>query len=84
MLMQILRDFGDMKTLKTQFYRGRTGSVVNFSNFSLLWVSKLQTEIALSTLHSEYVSLYHSIRSLIPLKIIIKEVIETWKFIARS
>ena len=36
---------------------------------------KIQTEIALSTLHSEYVALYHSVRSLLPLKSIIKEVI---------
>ena len=55
--------------------RSRTGSVVNFSNCPLLWVSKLQTEIALSTLHSDYVALSHSVRALLPLKIIIKEVI---------
>ena len=33
--------------------RSRTGFVVTFANCPLLWVSKLQTEIALSTLHSE-------------------------------
>ena len=33
--------------------RSRTGLVVTFSNCYLLWISKLQTEIALSTLHSE-------------------------------
>ena len=33
--------------------RSRTGFVVTFDNFPLLWVSKLQTEIALYTLHSE-------------------------------
>ena len=40
--------------------RSRTGFVVSFSNCNLLWMSKLQTEITLSTLHSEYVLLYHS------------------------
>ena len=35
--------------------RSRTGFVITFSNCPLLWVSKLQTEISLSTLHSEYV-----------------------------
>ena len=39
-------------------------------------MSKLQTDIDLSTLHSEYVALYHFVRALIPLKILIKEVIE--------
>ena len=33
--------------------RSRNGLVVTFSNCYLLWMSKLQTEIALSTLHSE-------------------------------
>ena len=39
--------------------RSRTVFVVNLSNCPLLWVSKLQTGIALSTLHSEYVELSH-------------------------
>ena len=50
--------------------------MVKISNFPLLWVSKLQTYISLSTLHSEYVELSHSVRYLLPLKILIKEVIE--------
>ena len=53
----------------------RTGFVVKFSNCPLLWVSKLQTDIALSTLHSEYEALSHSVRALLPLKSLIKEVI---------
>ena len=71
--------------------RGRTGFVVTFSNCPLLWVSKLQTEIALSTLHSEYVTLSHSARALLPLKSLIKEVIdnlgidsENLKFVSSS
>ena len=39
-------------------------------------MSKLQTELALSTLHSEYVALSHSVRALLPLKSLIKEVID--------
>ena len=39
-------------------------------------MSKLQTEITLSIIHSEYVALSHSFRELIPLKSIIKEVID--------
>ena len=54
------------------FERSRTGFVVTFANYPLLWVSKLQTEIALSTLHSEYVSLSHSVRALLPVKSLIK------------
>ena len=65
--------------------------MVTFSNCPLLWVPKIQTEIALSTLHSEYAALSHSVRSLLPLKILIKEVIdylgidcENLKFVSSS
>ena len=54
----------------------RTGFVVTFANCPLLWVSKLQREISLSTLYSEYVALSHSVRALLPLKSLIKEVID--------
>ena len=49
--------------------------MVNFYNCPLLWVSKLQTYISLSTLHYEYVSLSHYFRALLPLESLIKEVI---------
>ena len=66
-----------MKILKTLFFaRSRTGFVVTFANCPLMWVSKLQTEIALSTLHSEYVALSHSVRALLPLKSLTKELID--------
>ena len=65
--------------------------MVTFANFPLLWVSKLQIEIALSTLHSEYVALSHYVRALLPLKSFIKEVIynlgidiEKLKFVSSS
>ena len=58
------------------FARIITGFVVTFSNCPLLWVSKLHTEIDIYTLHSEYVKLSHSVRALLLLKIIIKEMIE--------
>ena len=71
--------------------RSRNGFVVTFKNCPLLWVSKIQTEIALYTLHSEYVVLSHSIRALLPLTILIKEVIynlgidsEKLKFVSSS
>ena len=56
--------------------RIRNGFVVTFSICLQLWMSKIQTEIDLSTLHSKCVALSHSVRYLIPLKSIIKEVIE--------
>ena len=56
----------------------RTGFVVTFSNCPIFWVSKLQKKIALSTLHSEYLALSNSIRTLLPLKSLTKEVIDNF------
>ena len=53
-----------------------TGYVVTIANCPLLWVSKLQQEHALSTLHAEYVALSQSLRDLLPLKDLIKEVLD--------
>ena len=49
---------------------------MTFSNCPLLWVSKLQIAIALSTLDSDYLALSHSVSVLLPLESLIKEVID--------
>ena len=40
----------------------RTGYVINFPDFPIMWVSKLQTEVAPSTIHDEYAALSQSMR----------------------
>jgi len=47
--------------------RSRTGYVINLANCPVLWKSKLQTEIALSTMEAEYVALSASCKELFPL-----------------
>ena len=59
--------------------KSRTGYVITFANCSLLFVSKLQTEVALSTLHAEFVALSQSHRDLLPLKSLITEVFSQLK-----
>ena len=49
-----------------------TGCVVTFSNFPLLWVSKIQTYLFLSALKYEYMVLLHSFRYILTLKSFIK------------
>ena len=44
-----------------------------YAGAPLLWVSKLQTEIALSTTEAEYIALSHSMRDLIPTKHLLHE-----------
>ena len=50
--------------------------MITFSNFTLLWLSKLHTNVDLSTLNYDYVPLSRSIVDLLPLKNIINEVVE--------
>ena len=45
----------------------RTGYVILYANCQIIWSSKLQTEIALSTTESEYIALSQSLRDVIPL-----------------
>ena len=45
----------------------RTGYVIFYANFPIIWCSKLQTEIALFTTESEYIFLLQSFRDVIPL-----------------
>ena len=45
-----------------------TGIVIFFCGCPIIWVSKLQTEVALSTTEAEYIALSHSMRELIPFR----------------
>jgi hypothetical protein len=46
----------------------RTGYIITFCGCLIHWVSKLQSEIALSTTESEYIALSMAIRELLPLR----------------
>ena len=46
----------------------RTGYVMLYANGPIFWPSKLQTETALSTTESEYITLSQSLRDVIPLR----------------
>jgi hypothetical protein len=53
--------------------RSRTGYVICVANCPVIWKSKLQTEIALSTMEAEYVALSTSCKDLFPLLDLIRE-----------
>ena len=52
----------------------RTGYVIKYTNFPVLWCSKLQSEIALSTIEAEYIVLSQSMREVIPFMNLLPEV----------
>ncbi len=51
-----------------------TGYILMYPNCPILWVSRLQTEIALSTAKAECIALSQSLRDIIPLITLLKEI----------
>ena len=75
----------------TTSVKSRTGYVLTFAGCPILWVSKLKTEIALSTLHAEYVALSQSLKDILPVKELVTELLQGMridsgklKFISKS
>ena len=54
--------------------KSRTGFVFTIADCPISWTSKLQTEIALSTLEAEYIALSQAMRELIPLRRLFREI----------
>ena len=57
----------------------RTGYVIMYAGCPILWSSKLQTEIALSTTEAEYIALSQAVREVLPLISLMKELNEVLK-----
>ena len=53
--------------------KSRTGYCLTLGSCPLIWVSKLQTEVALSTTEAEYIALSQSMRDLIPMRRLLQE-----------
>ena len=54
--------------------KSRTGYVITCRGAPLMWASKMQTQVALSTMEAEYSAYSQSMRDLIPIREILKEV----------
>ncbi len=55
--------------------RSRTGYVMTLNGCPVHFVSKLQTEIALSTLEAEYIALSQAMRDLVPMRRLLHELV---------
>ena len=60
---------GDVDTVYS-----RTGYVIRYAGCPVLWCSRLQTEIALSTAEAEYIAMSQALRETIPLMNLMKEI----------
>jgi hypothetical protein len=56
--------------------KSRTGIIIFLAGFPLIWKSQIQSSIALSTFHSKYAGLSHSMRILIPLRGLLLETVK--------
>jgi hypothetical protein len=54
--------------------KSRSGYVVTFMGCPLSWCSKMQTQIALSTMESEYIALSHAMREVIAVRQVLKDI----------
>jgi len=54
--------------------KSRTGYIITLAGCPLMWVSKLQSEVSVSTMMAEYVALSTAMRDMLPLKRLVKEV----------
>ena len=54
--------------------KSRTGYVLLLGGCPLTWASRLQTEIALSTVEAEYIALSTAMRDLLPGRALLKEI----------
>ena len=54
--------------------KSRTGFLITVSDCPMVWVSKLQTKTALSTMEAEIIALVHCCRELFPVCDVVKEV----------
>lgn len=70
-------DFAGAWTIETSAnpasVKSRTSYLITFAGCPILWTSKLQREIALSTTEAEYISLSQAMRDLIPMRTIMQE-----------
>jgi len=78
-------DFAGLWTLPTSHdpldVKSCSGYVVTFASCPLLWSSKLQSEIALSTTKAEYIALSQATREIIPLRALLHELASITKLI---
>ena len=62
----------------------RTGYMIHYAGCPLVWLSKLQTEVALSTTEAEYIALSQSLCDVLPLLNLLKELQLTFPFITKQ
>ena len=65
-------DFAGLRTVKNKddpvCVKSQTGIILTLGRIPIQWSSKMQSEIAMSTMHAKYVTLSQGTRELIPVR----------------
>jgi hypothetical protein len=56
--------------------KSRSGWILSYAVCPVIWVSQLQTQVALSTTEVEYIAMSHSLREILPIMFLVQEI---WK-----
>jgi hypothetical protein len=71
--------FGREESRDPNSVRSRTGYVISLSGWPIVWKSQLQTHISQSTLEAEYAACSHALKTFLPIKWLVQEMIEKTK-----
>ena len=63
-----------MEGMETRLVRSRTGYRIMYENCPIIWVSRIKTEIALSTMETEYIALSQAMTDVLPFLILVEEI----------
>ena len=66
--------------LDPSYVRSRTGYVITLGSVPIIWKSKLQEQIALSTMEAEYIAASVAMRELLPMRRILKYICDNMNF----
>jgi hypothetical protein len=64
---------GDIAEYDSSTARSRTGYIVTYAGCPIVWASKMQTEIPLSSTESEYIAMPQALREVLPLTRLVAE-----------
>ena len=59
--------------------KSRTGYIMTLGDVPVIWASKLQTEIAMSTMEAEYIAVSTAMKELIPLREVFADILEIFQ-----
>ncbi len=71
--MDFCRNWNAIDSEDSENALSRSGYIIFYTGCPIHWVSKLQNEIALSTIEAEYIALFQSMQDIIPLMNLLKE-----------